>query len=291
MTRWPRRRGRRRASRPAAPGSCAGGAPPCRATAPPRRCPTTVPIVSKKSDSMIEKIARTRGEDAQPGEDLEVDPGAERREVRPGHERPPAPPPRRASSTRVPPWSALTRIARMVVPRMPRSSAARTPRARKRSVRSRPATATRTFGLVRAPSVTGMPWPGRTMPPLTRPMKRMKRPMPDRDRALERERDRVQHRLPHADQDEERDHDALEEDHAHGGLPRELLRRDQLEGDHGVEPHPGRDGQGVVRDEPHRGRREGRDQAGGREGRRERDALRLERAGCRRRRGSPGSRR
>ena len=125
-----------------------------RASAP---IPITVPIVSKKSDSMIEKIARHRGEDAQPGEDLEVDSGAEGREVRPGHERPPAPPPRRASSTPSRQCSALTRIARMVVPRMPRSNAARAPRARKRSVRSSPATATRTFGLVMAPSVTGMP--------------------------------------------------------------------------------------------------------------------------------------
>ena len=186
--------------------------------------PITVPTVSKKSDSMIEKIAspaprsprRTKASTLRPAPSVPKSGQATSwvgTTATPGVVHTP------------PPRAALTTIASTVVPTIPSSSAARTPRARSRSVRRSPATATATFALVRAPSVTGMPWPGRTSPPFTRPMKRMKRPMPDRDGALEGERDGVQHRLAHADQDQERDQHALPEDHAHRRRPRELLRR------------------------------------------------------------------
>ena len=139
--------------------------------------PITVPTVSKKSESMIEKIAsaaprrpsRTKTSRLTPAPSVEksgqatTDDGTT---ATPG------------VVHTAPPRSALTAIARSVVPRIPSRSAARTPRARRRSVRSSPTTATATFALVKAPSVTGMPWPGRTIPPFTRPMKRMKRPIP-----------------------------------------------------------------------------------------------------------------
>ena len=70
-------------------------------------------------------------------------------------------------------------MASAVVARMPTRSPATTRRACSHSVKKRPNRATATGGAVSSPRVTGTPGgPGLTMPADTRPMKRMKSPMP-----------------------------------------------------------------------------------------------------------------
>src|SRR3972149_6715667 len=63
---------------------------------------------------------------------------------------------------------------------------------------------------------------------------------PGADAQLERERDGVEERAPDADRHEDRDREALEEDHAHRGLPRETRALDELEGDDRVDAESGR---------------------------------------------------
>ena len=66
----------------------------------------------------------------------------------------------------------------MVEKMIPRMMAPRQPRVSMMMVIVRPKMVTRTGTPTKLPSVTGVPLPATTMPPSTRPMNRMKKPMP-----------------------------------------------------------------------------------------------------------------
>ena len=140
--------------------------------------PITVPMVSKKSESMREKIVtsaviaptRTNTSTLMPAPRLEKSGRA-----------------RSAAGITAcpgmgkarPPVTAFTTTASAVVRRMPIRRAPALPRACSQRVIRRPAMATATGAAVTSPMVTGTPGgPGLTMPAATSPMKRMKRPMP-----------------------------------------------------------------------------------------------------------------
>ncbi len=138
----------------------------------------TVPIVSKKSESMIEKIvttavrtpARAKTEKSSPAPRLEKSGHASRRAgttAWPG------------SGNARPPVHALTPIASAVVTMMPSRSPPVVPRAWNHSISRRPNSETATGAEVKSPSVSGTPGgPVLTMPAALKPMKRMKSPMP-----------------------------------------------------------------------------------------------------------------
>jgi hypothetical protein len=137
----------------------------------------TVPTVSKKSESMMEKIVSS----------ATVTPRRPKTSTF-------TPSPRVEKSGKAtmwvgstatpgrvhtcPPPSVFTTMARAVVAAMPTRSAARTCRATSSTVSRRPTTATATRGVASGPSVTGVPTPAFTIPPLISPMKRMKSPIP-----------------------------------------------------------------------------------------------------------------
>ena len=169
--------------------------------------PITVPMVSKKSESMIEKIvttavitpdARRRPRSSKPAPRLEK---SGRR-----HERRAGSPPGREREARGPPVAALTTMARTVVTRMPdqqRAAASRGPAARR--VSRRPTSATATGAAVSSPSVTGTPGgPGFTMPAVTEADEEDEEADADADRPLQRQRDGVHDRLAEAGEDQRR---------------------------------------------------------------------------------------
>ncbi len=140
--------------------------------------PITVPIVSKKSESMMEKMTttavttptRAKTDRSRPAPRLEKSghaTSAAGQTACPG-----------VGNVR-PPVAPLTATATTVLARMPTRSAPLDPRVVSHRVSRSPNRATATGADDRSPRVTGTPGgPGFTMPADTRPMKRMKRPMP-----------------------------------------------------------------------------------------------------------------
>ena len=120
---------------------------------------------------------------------------------------------------------------------------------------------------------TGVPPLTLTMPPSTRPMNRMKKPMPTTIAFLSSSgialkiasRKPVSTRIG--------DGDAFEDDEAHGALEGEALAEDEAEGDDRVEAHAGGDGVGAVGDQTHEDGHHAGDEAGRRERGGERQAL------------------
>ena len=140
--------------------------------------PITVPMVSKKSESMMEKIVTSAVITPDAGEDVEIEARAEAREIGSANSGRGSPP-GREGETRGRRWQAFTATASAVVTRMPTRSAPRAaglqPQREEQAERGPPPPAPRS----RSPRVTGTPGgPGFTMPADTRPMKRMKSPMP-----------------------------------------------------------------------------------------------------------------
>ena len=89
------------------------------------------------------------------------------------------------------------------------------------------------------------------------------------DGALQVQRNGNHHRLPEARDHEQRDDQALDEDHTHRGLPRQSPTQDELESDDGVQTKAGCQGKRVVRVQTHGDRhdpgRQGRHRYRGRE--------------------------
>jgi len=71
------------------------------------------------------------------------------------------------------------------------------------------------------------------------------------DRGLEIRRDRLDDRLPYPGQGDEQGEAPGEEHRAHGDLPGEAHPLAQPVGEESVEAHPGGEGEGIVREEPH----------------------------------------
>src|SRR5262245_17705045 len=238
--------------------------------------PITVPMVSKKSESIMEKIVttavitptRAKTERSMPDPRLEKSGHAVRVfgiTACPGR------------GNARPPVHALTIMARMVVAKMPRRRPAVMPRDWNHSTRSRPNSATATGAEVSGPRVTGTPGgPGFTMPEALRPMKRMKSPMPTPMACFSEAgmAFMIASRSPVTTK--HGDHQAFEQHHAHGGLPRQLHARHQLIRDGGVQPHAGGEGERIVRHQPHGDRHHARHQAGAGLRRREGRALALQ---------------
>ncbi len=90
-------------------------------------------------------------------------------------------------------------------------------------VTMRPKTVTAMGTPTRSGIVSGVPEPLTTMPPSTRPMNRMKKPMPTTIAFLSSMRDRLEDRLAKPGEDEDRDDDAFHDDDAHRGGEAEAL--------------------------------------------------------------------
>ncbi len=101
------------------------------------------------------------------------------------------------------------------------------------------------------------------------------------DRPLERERHGVHDRLPGADHHEHGDHEALPDDDAHRARQGQAAAQDQPEGDDPVDPEAGGDRQRVVADETHRDRHDPGHERGRGGGRRDVDPGGVRMAGFR----------
>ena len=116
-----------------------------------------------------------------------------------------------------------------------------------------------------SPSVTSVPGESTIRPPHSKPIERNQQPDADRDRVLQRRRNRRNQALAQAHrggQDEQR---AGDRHRAERDLPRHLHADDDGEGEVEVVAHRRRDGDRVVRQQPHQQRRNGAGEAGGRQ--------------------------
>jgi hypothetical protein len=108
-----------------------------------------------------------------------------------------------------------------------------------------------TPGEPKSPCVTKVAGLATTMPPFFRPMKAMKRPMPQVMAQLQLVGDGGDDLLAHAGDGEAEKDDAVDEHEAQGRLPRDAQPETDGEGEIGVDAHARGEGQRVVGQEPH----------------------------------------
>ena len=135
---------------------------------------------------------------------------------------------------------------------------------------------TKTGHVVQWPSVTGVPCALHDEPGVVEPDERDEEPDADRDRLLQLERDRPHDLLAQAGEHERGHDDALEDDEAHRRREGQAVLADELERDDRVDAETRRERVGVVRVEAHQDRHHRGDDA-----RRRDDAVERQRR-CRR---------